>query len=106
MSSNIITDLDPELFGQLDHFVTVLEENDKTLPKETIIRMIDDLRFSKLTEIHLKGSTLVSRLDDANVIRLVGALITAEVGLEQLSLTFHRITGMLCRMTITTDCLL
>lgn len=96
MSSNVVVELEPELFEQLDHFVTTLEENDKTLPKDTMVRMIDDLRFSKLSEIHLKGSSLSCRLDDSNVIRLVGALIAAEVNLGQLTLAFHRITGNLC----------
>ncbi len=89
----MVSDLDPEMFEQLDHFATVLEETDQNLPKDCMIRMIDELRFSKLSEIYLKGSNLSIRLGDTNVITLVGALISAEVSLHHLSLTFHRITG-------------
>ncbi len=95
-------ELTPEEYEQLDHFVTLFDETDDTLPRETMLMIIDELKYSKLTKLHLKGSQLPARLTDTNIIRMIAAMLTANIQLQELSLPYHRITGTLPIVTITT----
>jgi hypothetical protein len=79
---------------QLDQLLGLVSL-DNSIPHGTVAQITEGLRFSNMTQLHLLGSKLTTRLDDMNVIRLVAALSTANVGLEALTLSFHRITGAL-----------
>ena len=92
-SKQAFEDLTPQEYEQLDHFVTLMDETDDSMPHETMTMIIDELRFTKLTKLHLKGSQVQVRLTDTNVIRMTAALLAANIQLQELSLPYHRITG-------------
>lgn len=82
---------------QMEYFISILltdQNSAYAFHSELLDIIANNIRLNQLSKLTIKGSGMDKRIGDFEVVRLVEALVAANIQLEEISLPYHRITGM------------
>jgi Ran GTPase-activating protein (RanGAP) involved in mRNA processing and transport len=80
---------------QMEYFISILltDQNSAYAFHSVLLDTIaSNIRFNRLSKLTIKGFGMEKRIGDFEVVRLVEALVAANIQLEEISLPYHRIT--------------
>lgn len=93
--SNYISMVDsPEELAKLSRFKQILQHSEILDGNSLDVGfLVESLSMNNLLKLNVRGSTCGFRLNDSHVIGLIESMIKCNIQLQDLSLSYHHITG-------------